>query len=272
MTTVSRLAVAIAFLSCGPAPATGPTAPTPIARPPEPTPVATPEEPRIDEAVLARVKSLWLSLDGSEESCGDFDYFPNGGMKSFACHLALGSTLPWLTGAWGKEIFVDGPHSPGALDLQNSRSFGHYNPRFVRFLVDHLVPAATDPAFRERTQPLYDAHVKPLAQIFLATYNKLEANPECRDREVARFQALLDGPGVPAGDYERYFYFMNKEFCDNPDGDFNYFSSRGFDGGFSGNVVKTCTAFWIRRNIDGTAAAFHEGLVKLIETYEATPR
>jgi hypothetical protein len=263
------LALLAALASCGPPPA-GPTTPAPALAPSnrvEPDDVK-PREPVIDPAVVARVKRLWLELPASEDSCGDFDYFPGGGMKSFACHLDFSSTLVWLTRAWGKALFVDGPHQPGHLDLDNDKSFGHYNPELVRWLVDHLVPAATDPAFRERTQAIYDQQVRPLATIFDATYKKLQASPECRDREVARYQALLDGPGVPPMDYERYFFFMNPKFCDNPDGDFDYFHARGFDGGFDGNVVKTCTAFWIRRTIDGTAATFYEGLEKLRNTYE----
>lgn len=263
--------VAALAIGCGPAPASGPTAPTPVQ--PQPVePVARPEAPPkkrpLDGAVIRKAKVLWLGLAGSKESCGDFDYFPDGGMKSFACHLDLAPTLAWLTRAWGEGIFTEGPHQPGNLDLSNRTSFGRYNPEFVRFLVDHLVPAATDPTFREKTQATYDQYVRPLAKIFLATYDKLEANPACRDREIDRYRALLDGDGVPEMDYERYFFFMNASFCANPDGDFDYFHKRGFDGGFSGNVVKTCTAFWIRRNLDGTAPLFYEGLKKLIAAYE----
>lgn len=264
------VALAVAAAGCGPAQTDGPTAPTPGPAPLEPAPraEARPKKPRLDDAVIRKVKVLWLGLSDSQESCGDFDYFPGGGMKSFACHLELDSTLAWLTRAWGKGIFVDGPHQPGNLDLENTASFGHYNPEFVRFLVDHLVPAASDPAFREKTQATYDKYVRPLAKIFVATYDKLEANPECRAHEVDRYRAFLDAGKVPVMDYERYFFFMNKDFCSNPDGGFDYFNNRGFDGGYDGNVVKTCTAFWIRRTVDGTAAIFYEGLKKLIATYE----
>jgi len=218
------------------------------------------------------VKDVWRNLDRTRNTCREeFDYHPDGGMRIFACHLRSLITYKRLQKLAGTRIFLDGPHTRGHLDLEARRSFGRYNPAFVRWAVDNLIPAADNVAFRQRTQPLYDRYVRPLAAIFLVTYQKTRAEPGCFEREVERYTDFLrgaKGPRVSDMPYERYFYFMNKRFCEKPDGGFDYFVDRGFDGRVSGNVVKTCVAWWIRRTIDGTAFEWFRGLQKLIRTYD----
>ena len=66
----------------------------------------------------------------------------------------------------------------------------------------------------------------------------------------------------------KHFYFMNDGFCGHADEGFSYFYEHDFAAGFDGNVVKSCTAFWIRRSIDGTDDEFYAGLETLIRTYD----
>ena len=60
---------------------------------------------------------------------------------------------------------------------------------------------------------------------------------------------------------------MNPKFCatDNIDALFD----DGFDGGYSGNVVKTATGFWLRRSMDNTMTVFAESLETLLKRYDS---
>jgi hypothetical protein len=114
---------------------------------------------------------------------------------------------------------------------------------------------------------MYDEYVAPLARTFFVTRGKLMRNPAYLESETRAYLAMVKAGKLPPMYYEKFFYFMNPSFIEM-DGDENYLSRNGFDGGWDGNVVKTCVAFWIRRTIDGTAQEFNEGLESLLRAYD----
>ncbi len=219
-------------------------------------------------SVASKIREVWLKLDKTKNACDEFDYFPEGGMRSFACHLKSLSSLEFLQEASGLVIFNQGPHQGTRLKLDHRYQFGYYNPDFVLWMVDHLIPGAEDASLRKATQAHYNKYVKPLARIFYATWQKTRKQPECFQKEVERYRSLMAQKQLPEMYYERFFFFMNPDFCTHADAGFDYFYKHGFDGGYSGNVVKTCIAFWMRRTIDGTADEFSRGLLKLLKTYD----
>ena len=215
------------------------------------------------------VRTAWTGLPATPNACpAAFDYFPGGGMQIFACHLF--SIVPYgrLHELAGMPVFLSGPHTRDALVLDSSTAFGHYNPTFVRWAVDNLVPGAEDVAFRDQTRHVYQSTMAERAFLFDATWHKAQTNPECWRGEVERYRRLVDAGQLQPYDYERWFYFMNPSFCANPDGGFEAFVDHGFDAGYDGNVVKSCVGFWVRRSIDGTAEQWHGGLRKLRVAYE----
>lgn len=221
-----------------------------------------------DPEPLKIVKDVWHGLPSSKSTCKEHDYFPDGGMRNFYCHVKAQVDYAKIQQLAGVSAFVKGPHTKEMLDLSNPTSFGHYNKDFVRWLSERLVPGGRSSRFREQTQSIYDRYVRPLARIFHVTYRKLGSNPAYLEREKTRYLKLIAANNLPAGYYEKYFYFMNPGFFKKPEGGFSYFTGRGFDGGVNGNVVKTCVAFWIRRSIDGTDKEFFAGLQKLLRAYD----
>ena len=220
------------------------------------------------DAVSSKIRDVWIKLDKTKNACDEFDYFPDGGMRIFACHLKSLTYLEFLQEASGLIMFNQGPHKGIRLKLDHRHQIGRYNPDFVRWMVEHLVPGAEDVSLRKATQAHYDKYAKPLATIFYATWQKARKQPECFRREVERYRSLMEQKKLPEMYYERFFFWMNPDFCTHADKGFEYFYKHGFDGGYSGNVVKTCIAFWIRRTIDGTADEFYRGLLKLLKTYD----
>ena len=226
--------------------------------------------PMVGPAEAGSPRQAWQGLATTENTCaGTYDYHPNGGMRAWYCHVRGLVSVDDLRTQAKLKIWASGPHSATGLDLTNQREFGHYNPEFVTWMTYNLLPAAIDPSLREATQASYDTYVAPLARIQWAVLLKLEQNPACSARERRGYEGFMrDGTGGHDGGYvERWFWFMNPKFCDMPPE--TEFFDDGFDGGWSGNVVKTATGFWLRRTIDGTADGFKASLLRLLETYDA---
>lgn len=287
LTVVSSFAV---LISCAPTtPAVRPTpatptpatVPTPTGAAPAPTPAPaatraaapTPSLPRAFAAgqltaqAQGMIEKATLGLDGSKNGCpGAYDYFPQGGAQIFYCHLKDRLDYATIEKLSGLTVFSDGPHKNGQLDL-SAASFGRYNPAFVRWLTK-AIPGLGNATVRRAVQPVYDKSIKPLARIFYVTYRKLAANPGYLKQEKRHYLSLVARQRT-AGYYEKFFYFMSPGFYPRPNGNMSYFNRHGFDGGVDGNVTKTCTAFWLRRSIDGTAKDFFAGLKQLLGLYDA---
>lgn len=219
--------------------------------------------PTVSTTIAEYVLTSW----SSEHRCWDyFDYFPRGGIREFWCHRPSTLSIATVAEAAGVRIFASGPHPPGYLDLYAENDFGHYNPAFVRWLVDNGVPTQATPLM----QALYDRKVKVLAEVFWKTLVKARAERACFEEEKAAYADLVANKALPRGYHERWFYFMNPQFCSHPPtAPYDpYLADHGFDAGVSGNVTKTVTGFWIRRALDGTMDTFAENLEKLVSVYD----
>lgn len=218
---------------------------------------------------VALARDVWSALDRTSNTCEDlFDYWPTGGIRIFGCHVFSLTSFEQVVGVAGLSPFLSGPHTQG-LDLTSSTDFGHYNPAFVRFLADHAIPAADDPAFRAATQAHYDTYVRPLARILHATHEKLADNPQCAEAERAEYAQAIDN-GYTRDYVEPWYFFMHPEYCSHRRAEYEFFSRTDgeMDGGYDGNVTKTAVGFWLRRSLDGTDALFFEALVRLMNAYE----
>jgi len=214
-------------------------------------------------------RDIWGLLGSSSNRCPElFDYHPDGGMRIFACHMASWMSLEALQKAAGVPIFLSGPHAAGKLELSSTSSFGHYNPAFVGWASQALIPGARDSAFRERTQAEYVAIVRPLARTHYQVWQKLHApaNADCVAAELDQYRAVMAGAKTDSwGEhYERWYHFMEPGFC----GSRTSLDDLSGAGGHNGNVVKTVVGFWLRRSLDGTAQAWHDALVRLLQAYD----
>jgi hypothetical protein len=219
---------------------------------------------------LATAMESALAEWSKTTQCSSFDYHPDGGIQSFWCHRPSRLTVASVHALANVALFLSGPHKGDDLSLEASFDFGRYNPSFVRWLVDNAGPSPRDSGARTATQAAYDAHMKPLTEIFWRTYSKAQRDPACFAREKSTYSDLIAKRRLPKQYYERWFWFMNPYFCEHglksPNDQFYY--DNGFDAGIDGNVTKTVIGFWLRRWIDGTMDTFAEGLKKLVTSYE----
>jgi len=226
----------------------------------------------VGDGDLAHEVTETLNGFTKQSNCPDFDYFPDGGYSNFWCHRPQALTIQAISARAGVPIFLSGPHPSFGFTNTSNTDFGHYNPAFVRWLADEVAPRGRDSASVQATQPMYDSMMKPLATIFHHVSRKIRAEPRCFERERDGYSRLLAQKKLPAGYYERWFFFMNPEWCPraakNLNGNDQYYYNHGMDGGVDGNVTKTVLAFFIRRSLDGTLPEFERALDKLIAAYE----
>ena len=197
--------------------------------------------------------SAWNALDRSPNTCMYYDYFPQGGMRIFYCHLSHFMTYADLQSYLGFPIFLKGPHSNRDLDWKSLYSFGHYNPEFVKWISEAMIPGATDSNFLRITQAIYDSSIKPLARTTYKVHQIMELH-DSNSEELK--EELVDFLQTRKGEYdiERFYSYLEDHGIN--------------DTGYDGNVVKTCVGFWLRRRIDGTKKDFFQGLVKLLKAYD----
>jgi hypothetical protein len=204
------------------------------------------------------------------------------GSRWLYAHLKTLMDLQKMKSLAPMPIFLSGPHDKDFT--YRSYDFGHYNPEFVRWAVDNLIPAASDSAFRKATAPVYEKQLKEVARVYYLAYFDVEK----REAEAAATQAkyldtvrayrekpyTADDPSDPGE--------ILKAFSDAFANVFPMEANASFgDGRLAAAklsyrwispegqyIASAAPSFWIRRRIDGTAPEFFGGLKKLLETYD----
>lgn len=207
----------------------------PVQKAPPPQEAAKPSG---DRSGLDRVLA---GLAASKNSCPDiYDYFPNGGMRIFWCHVE--TILPYrsLTELAKQSIYLSGPHTADSLKLDAENSFGNYNPKFVDWMVDSVVPEKIDSA-------IYDKFLREKAQLYARAYKQLEKN----------------GPYI-AAEREYLTNYLREPKGTRPIDRHAELAPEDWP-----NEYSPAMAFWIRRHADGTAPRFYAGLQKLMKVHDA---
>jgi len=151
------------------------------------------------------------------------------------------------------NIFESGPHQ-SYFDWE-SDNFGHYNPDFVNWVHDHMIPGAEDNGFRQVTQPFYDKHLAVLARSYCRTYQAMHHDPEVVDQLKTEYLAYLDDSSLG-------FSFNGGRFS-------AYSNPMGYiEPGLFSTHAHVAAGFWLRREIDGTADEFITVIRKVLETYD----
>jgi hypothetical protein len=204
-------------------------------------------------------RQVWTHLPSTRNNCDNlYDYFP-GGMRILWCHAKQDISAAQVEALAGVPIWASGPHQKGAgFDLDNTRTFGHYNPEFVKKLPSFAIPGIADTAFRKATQSTYDSSLKELARTSWKVHATLKANPACAKREFDGYKANLESANPTPGYHERWYDFFGEGEA----------SCGGANVENEGNVTKTVVAWWMRRKMDGTEAQWAEVLKKLLATYD----
>lgn len=164
-------------------------------------------------------------------------------------------------------IFIKAPHKRD-FDF-NATTFAYYNPAFLAWVRKYAIPAKGNSLLRKATQGFYDKFLRDLARVYYCAYQHLEKHPNLRDQVKEAYLKFVEGGEIQAGG----------SFVANSGGLMLQGRLRGYAdqnqaileqhlGGAAFYHWVVGSGFWIRREIDTTAAAFMGLLTDLLETYD----
>lgn len=155
----------------------------------------------------------------------------------------------------GEKVFLKGPHKDG-INLEAQKEFGHYNPSFLKKAESFLKKAKKDKELNDKIQYIYNLQLKSTLRLYYLAYDQpteeiiekykeivAEADPNC--------EGFLCEPSS-------YLQEIFRDFAEQKETE-----------GYSVYTAFVAPGFWVRRNIDGTSAQFHNLLKQLFETYDA---
>lgn len=151
----------------------------------------------------------------------------------------------------GLPAFTDGKTE---LNDYMSDDFLHYNPDFVYWAFENLVPNPEETLDGYSYQSLYDIVGSRFIRLLAETYILLGY----RDEDIGYYR-----DGIEEGDFDAWLFTEDREFIFR---DLNArYSPEGADSPLTANMAYT---WWIRRNIDGSSYAFWDGISDILQTYD----
>ena len=109
---------------------------------------------------IQRFKDAALNLDNTRHTLvGEYDYWPECGIRITGSHLASLISLPELQQMLPCPLYVSGPHHNGQWDLENENDFGHYNPEAIEYLGNIAKKVVADKKFVKLSKPLIDKYL-----------------------------------------------------------------------------------------------------------------
>ena len=233
-----------------------------------PTDSQVPSVPHSTKDLTPEIKSLLQGLDRTTYHrihSGDFDYWPDGGLRNTYSHLSTYITYKLISNRFSQPVFLSGPHSTSSLDLKNIEAFGHYNPEFPRWLSAQLTEVLSDASFVESTKPLVEEYILNLGFLYFETYKYLQANPEMKKSLATDYQRELSSKSPE----ESYYWNISWWPSEQEETDTIWMMNQlGKD--YDPNKVASAVYFWLRRNIDRTESDFFAGLTKFLQAYDST--
>jgi hypothetical protein len=243
-------------------------------------------------------KELFDVLPKSAAKPGDTPYLASGdfnchtwltdGFRYLYCSLHDVIGLEKLQSITRQSVFLPGGPHGNELNLDDKRSFGHYNPAFLSWVDRYVIPEATDdPRSKALIRLAYASQVGPAARALYHTHQILFAGPEGfrsfldqykaagqrymatnpkvaylnpratrAPRELSEIKdeyqkSLASGTPTDLGEAFRWL----SDYATVVDKDDWY-------------LANTAGGFWARRSLDGTEPQIFELVKKVLQTYE----
>jgi hypothetical protein len=171
-------------------------------------------------------------------------------VRWIATELGDAGLLQALQSMAPPAMYRSGPHPDGQWNL-HSEQFGHYNPAFVEWLAETLLPESRDAPMRRATQAAYDRHLRRLARVHWIAWRALNESPGIRDDVIVGYSALASGRGD-------YLFCALQPLIETV----TPIAEAELD------EVVHAAGFWVRRQIDGTAPLFEQALCRALERYD----
>ena len=194
----------------------------------------------------------------------------------------------------GFSIFRPGGPHDKELDLGDPYRFGHYNPEFLDWLDDYIIPqrGANDVRFNQLTRLVYETQIGPVARALYHSHEILFADPETfggfeqryrivkedyleRLRRRETIEGRFDGDPKAFATIKADYHRRLEQRTDPRNAfqlqeDFRWLSDYlATDKDDDWYLANTAGGFWVRRSIDGTEAQIFRLLTKFLQTFDA---
>jgi hypothetical protein len=199
----------------------------------------------------ALVKKTWLSLDPRSPP------FQLGVRALYTGWLKANIGYPIMIELAGLPVFRRGPHEDGRLHLTSPHDFGRYNPAFLTWLEENLLPVLEHPSFVTLARPRYKIFLEHIGR----TYHKAHLR-YANDRAFLKEQAKLyqkENEQRVLGMSESNVPFHKRYHLD-PD---------QLVSGENAKHRSEALGFWLRRHLDGTFEQFGRLMVRLLGKYDS---
>jgi hypothetical protein len=221
--------------------------------------INAPSKSSINYNFLDSIKKAVINLDDTEYQGSDFDYWPDGGLRSTYDHLRTFIDYRTLAEIAPVPIYLSGPHSVISLSLNERYQFGHYNPEFINWLDRHISILTEDGAFIKTTKPLFDKYLSKTAFAYWECYRCLEKDTELKENLKSDYLKRINEQTLPV----RFYYNIAWDSE-------RYESINKLGNKYGINVVAPAIYFWLRRSIDGTDERIYTALDKILRAYYPT--
>ena len=218
---------------------------------------ASPGILQMAKTVVAKLPKSGL---GCNETAETFDYFPDGGIQSWFCHLHDVYGLATIQQMTGMPVFLTGPHQQ-EMNMQSRQDFGRYNPAFL-LAVEKTIDDNIMDIFSGSNIPFLKEKLLPVLTDMISILSKIDQNPVCFRQDIEHYQNEIIAKGVYVfGSDEGWMdYYVDRRWC-NIEGrerytrlpyevegvqDFNIHSPYPY------TIVGSIYLFFMRREMDGT--------------------
>ncbi|MFK7750300.1 MAG: hypothetical protein AB8B65_18055 [Kordia sp.] len=185
-------------------------------------------------------------------------YIPESGIRGRYALYDQFFSISSLETIVGEPVFLKGPHA-NAPNYKSEKTFGYYNPLFIKKLEDNLRFLFQNKAFVSSVQSHYDQKLKQYLRVYYLSYEVGANNKEVRDKYLAvianpeKYDYMNGSAKAPA-------FYLQEAFRD--------FAESLEKEGYDVYEAFTCPGFWVRRSMDGTADEFYELLKLTLQTFD----
>ena len=248
---------------------------------------------------------LVYSVNCASEHCMETKKQPDGydcktsldsGFRHLYCSVRSVINFDKVQSISGLRIFRAGSPHDDEFDLSSAKTFGHYNPAFLQWVDDYIIPqpGKQDPLrFNSLTRLVYNSRIGPLARALYHSHQILFASPEAyrkfeqryqivsadyreklrrRETNMSRFDVNERAPkkfSAIKSAYEARIAKGAKDAGWELGEDFRWLSDYlATDKNDDWYLANTAGGFWVRRSIDGTEAQVFRLLTKLLQCFE----
>lgn len=218
--------------------------------------VAQAESQRV---IRATTLSGWRAFEEPSEACLAMrQYTGEEGLRALYCHIRDIVSYAQIEEMAGMPVFLQGPHGDGKLRVRE-HDFGYYNPKFIEWAVDNLLPKPKDTAYREITQPIFDQFVRRMARAYHRIYVGFSHNLHHFDQERQYLMDMIAG--------ERDWSYMGARWQARDMREILGVDLEAEE--LNSHHASTAIRYWQRRSIDGSAGVVFDALESILRIYDS---